>query len=593
MKKPEKLRAPKTIFTRGRAYKPRESEPTPASTVAPPAFSKMQHGYVEKESKYLDHPGVVGSDLGPGQKGVQQGGEHSSESGRFLEASIPERLARSDVEHKKWASHGIGGTSAPNSSGRGGIGGVSLGLGGGGGGVGRYGGFQTPHSFRHAQLSEPRSSQGRNVLAAVDQDAYRSASIGLPPHQQHQQRHRTLSRRPGTGSGMEVESDPGVPMSVPTAKPLASAMGSIPSISSLSSRGFVPSEMGSMGSSISSMGMGMGMGIGERGGLESRMRAHDPRSVPSLNSGVNRRLQHNPYDKFEQYKLHLRAPLHQQHDDMRTRHITTRTGLGMDFAMPQRHNTSVNPNSLAFVRPNAQGQNYHSQRGVPAQRTEYHGLVRRDSLPGPAVGGGFSSSALMHSSASASASMSFPRASIPAPQARSSTLPSSSSTPSVSGSTLKGAPLGSPGTSSRSTKGAARKHMEINAMSGMTGAMSTPKQVEIESRDHQEMKQKKINMVLRAVEQKPFACPVCNMRFAKLDVLKEHILQGKHNAGSSSNPFSLRPFVCPLCSKSFDNKYNLKRHMMIHTGEKPYGCEICGKRFNQRSTYNHHKKRMH
>mmetsp|Transcript_9419 Transcript_9419/g.15230 ORF Transcript_9419/g.15230 Transcript_9419/m.15230 type:complete len:451 (-) Transcript_9419:1010-2362(-) len=117
--------------------------------------------------------------------------------------------------------------------------------------------------------------------------------------------------------------------------------------------------------------------------------------------------------------------------------------------------------------------------------------------------------------------------------------------------------------------------------------------MQLEARDHEEMRLRKINLVLRAIEQKPFACPVCNERFSEMDALRNHVKTGTHNSSANANPFSLRPFVCPLCSKSFDNKYNLKRHMMIHTGEKPYGCKQCGKRFNQRSTLAQHEKRMH
>eukprot|EP00467_Chlorarachnion_reptans_P002729 CAMPEP_0114505948 /NCGR_PEP_ID=MMETSP0109-20121206/11144_1 /TAXON_ID=29199 /ORGANISM="Chlorarachnion reptans, Strain CCCM449" /LENGTH=310 /DNA_ID=CAMNT_0001684459 /DNA_START=32 /DNA_END=964 /DNA_ORIENTATION=- len=117
--------------------------------------------------------------------------------------------------------------------------------------------------------------------------------------------------------------------------------------------------------------------------------------------------------------------------------------------------------------------------------------------------------------------------------------------------------------------------------------------MQLEQRDHEEMRRRKISLVLDAINDKPFACPVCNERFRVMDNLRSHVKAGVHNKSSATNPFSLRPFVCPLCNKSFDNKYNLKRHMMIHTGEKPFECKSCGKRFNQRSTLLQHQKRMH
>eukprot|EP00465_Bigelowiella_longifila_P004528 CAMPEP_0185254658 /NCGR_PEP_ID=MMETSP1359-20130426/3537_1 /TAXON_ID=552665 /ORGANISM="Bigelowiella longifila, Strain CCMP242" /LENGTH=354 /DNA_ID=CAMNT_0027837905 /DNA_START=262 /DNA_END=1326 /DNA_ORIENTATION=+ len=147
----------------------------------------------------------------------------------------------------------------------------------------------------------------------------------------------------------------------------------------------------------------------------------------------------------------------------------------------------------------------------------------------------------------------------------------------------------------------AARHQEI--MGGLRGNKASASdedmkryaqlKMQLEARDHEEMRLRKINLVLRAIEQKPFACPVCNERFSEMDALRNHVKTGNHNSSATANPFSLRPFVCPLCSKSFDNKYNLKRHMMIHTGEKPYGCKKCGKRFNQRSTLAQHEKRMH
>mmetsp|Transcript_10957 Transcript_10957/g.16367 ORF Transcript_10957/g.16367 Transcript_10957/m.16367 type:complete len:343 (-) Transcript_10957:331-1359(-) len=102
----------------------------------------------------------------------------------------------------------------------------------------------------------------------------------------------------------------------------------------------------------------------------------------------------------------------------------------------------------------------------------------------------------------------------------------------------------------------------------------------------------KLKIIMRVVEDKPFSCPLCHLRFQFMEPLRKHIKDGAHNLTSDGfNP--MKPYRCQICSKNFDSKYNLRRHILIHTGDKPYGCSVCEKRFNQNSTCKQHMENIH
>lgn len=42
-----------------------------------------------------------------------------------------------------------------------------------------------------------------------------------------------------------------------------------------------------------------------------------------------------------------------------------------------------------------------------------------------------------------------------------------------------------------------------------------------------------------------------------------------------------KPFACQICDRRFARSDKLAIHMRTHTGEKPYVCSICGRAFAQ------------
>ncbi|XP_029529627.2 uncharacterized protein LOC115137448 [Oncorhynchus nerka] len=63
---------------------------------------------------------------------------------------------------------------------------------------------------------------------------------------------------------------------------------------------------------------------------------------------------------------------------------------------------------------------------------------------------------------------------------------------------------------------------------------------------------------VRTDADKPYACPTCGRRFAKVKYVKQH--QTVHT--------NERPFKCKLCYKSFSRLSNLIRHRSVHNEEK-------------------------
>ena len=50
-----------------------------------------------------------------------------------------------------------------------------------------------------------------------------------------------------------------------------------------------------------------------------------------------------------------------------------------------------------------------------------------------------------------------------------------------------------------------------------------------------------------------------------------------------------KPFACQVCDKKFALKFTLVRHQVTHTGEKSFACQICDKKFAQKSTLVQHQ----
>ena len=59
--------------------------------------------------------------------------------------------------------------------------------------------------------------------------------------------------------------------------------------------------------------------------------------------------------------------------------------------------------------------------------------------------------------------------------------------------------------------------------------------------------------------QKPYACPVCDRKFAQITDIKNH---ERTHTGE-------KPYGCVYCDKTFARKYVMNKHERTHTGEKP------------------------
>ncbi len=80
---------------------------------------------------------------------------------------------------------------------------------------------------------------------------------------------------------------------------------------------------------------------------------------------------------------------------------------------------------------------------------------------------------------------------------------------------------------------------------------------------------------------KQYNCKVCQMRFRRNDVIKNH--EATHHDRNSG-------FECSICSKFFKKRYNLMKHKETHTTLRAYSCPTCLKAFKTQDSLRHHVK---
>lgn len=68
---------------------------------------------------------------------------------------------------------------------------------------------------------------------------------------------------------------------------------------------------------------------------------------------------------------------------------------------------------------------------------------------------------------------------------------------------------------------------------------------------------------------RPFACAVCEKRFAFKQGLERHEVVHLKN----------QPHKCQYCDLSFPSAGKLQRHVAKHAGNRPYPCKLCNKSF--------------
>ena len=117
-----------------------------------------------------------------------------------------------------------------------------------------------------------------------------------------------------------------------------------------------------------------------------------------------------------------------------------------------------------------------------------------------------------------------------------------------------------------------------------------------------EKKRKLINFPSN-IKEKPFACNVCNRRFAESSILERHKNIHINICEICNRSFTKRyyltrhikthtnekPFMCEICPKKYSRKEDLMFHMNTHTNEKPFVCDICGRGFARKSDLSSHK----
>ena len=78
-------------------------------------------------------------------------------------------------------------------------------------------------------------------------------------------------------------------------------------------------------------------------------------------------------------------------------------------------------------------------------------------------------------------------------------------------------------------------------------------------------------------------CNMCNKWFSEQSALKKHM--EIHSAK--------RPYACPLCGWRFKQMHNMKRHLLTHSGAKPYSCDFCDKSYTDNYSLKQHVAKIH
>ncbi|XP_061660480.1 zinc finger protein ZFP2-like [Syngnathoides biaculeatus] len=94
--------------------------------------------------------------------------------------------------------------------------------------------------------------------------------------------------------------------------------------------------------------------------------------------------------------------------------------------------------------------------------------------------------------------------------------------------------------------------------------------------------------------QKPFACPLCDLRFNRRDNLSHHV--SRLHPGGVARRERRRPaqtWLCDVCGKTFRCRSALKTHEVIHLGVKPHRCDLCPKAYMRTNDLEHHKTTVH
>ncbi|KAI7847872.1 hypothetical protein BDC45DRAFT_524911 [Circinella umbellata] len=99
-------------------------------------------------------------------------------------------------------------------------------------------------------------------------------------------------------------------------------------------------------------------------------------------------------------------------------------------------------------------------------------------------------------------------------------------------------------------------------------------------------KNKKASSPEKDYNKRPYACPICQLRFNRSYNLRTHKLTHDKNRP--------KPFSCDVCEKTFARKHDRDRHVSaVHAGERLYQCTVCDASFARRTYLTSHMSANH